>query len=130
MFGTSNNDLREEILELKEILINNTERLIEVKLMMLEVQKSTLVNRAAIIKEKNPTREVIKEVIVNRARKKPRPRIRETQGGKKITEAEINEFVQLFDQGLNYTEISGMTGRSASAVSNKIYKRKKALEEI
>ena len=72
---------------------------------------------------------MIKEVTVTRARKKPRERIGKTHGGKRITEQEIDGFIQLFDQGLSYTEISGMTGRSGSSISNKIYARKKALEE-
>ena len=65
-----------------------------------------------------------------RARKKPRARLRPTEGGKQITEKEIDEFVKLFEQGLSYTEISGMTGRSAGAISTKIYKRKQDAGEV
>ncbi len=125
-----NGKLEQQVDEMQCTMNETIWRLQEMKLMILELQKSTLGNRAAIIKEKNPVREVIKEVTVTRARKKSRARIRKTEGGSRISVAEIDEMMQLFDQGLNYTEISGMTGRSASSISNHIYERKKAAGEI
>lgn len=129
MFGTSNNQLKEEIQELKYAVQDLTERMIDLKVLLVDVRIQTLGNRVAITKDKNPVKEVIKEITVTRARKKPRERIRKTEGGKRITQAEINEMIKLFDQGLSYTEISGMTGRSASSISTKIYEHKKT-EEI
>ncbi len=125
-----NRKLKKQINEMQRTMNEANIRLIELKTMLLEIQKSTLGNRAAIIKDRSPVIEVIKEIEVNKARKKPRARIRPTVGGTRITEAEVDEMVVLFDRGLSYTAISGMTGRSGSAISNKIYQRKKALEEV
>ena len=130
MFGVNNKDLQFQLTLLQENVNETNRRLQEMKIMLLEIQKSTLGNRAAIIKDRNPTREIIKEVTVTRARKKPRERIAKTAGGKRITEAEIDEMMVLFDRGLSYTEISGMTGRSASSISNKVYKRKQEAGEL
>ena len=120
----------DEMIDLRTSLNEANGRLIEMKVLLTGLKIQTLSNKAAIVKDKNPIREVIKEVTVKRARKKPRARIRETNGGSKITEDEVDNFITLFDQGKTYTEISGLTGRSASAISNKIYKRKQETGEI
>ncbi len=129
MFG-NNKKLEEEIFLLQGMMLEMGKRMVELKTLVVDVKTQTLGNRVAIKKDKNPTKEIIKEITVTRARKKPRERIRKTAGGSRITEAEVNEMVQLFDQGLSYTEISGMTGRSASAISTKIYKRKQEAGEV
>ncbi len=130
MFGIGNKEIHEEIKLLTETVFILNKRMIEMKSLLVDVKTQTISNKVAIKKDKNPTKEIIKEITVTRARKKPRERIRKTDGGKRITEKEIDEFVKLFDRGLSYTEISGMTGRSAGSISNKIYTRKKILEEI
>jgi len=130
MFGVNNKDLQFQLTLLQEDVNETNRRLQEMKLMLLEIQKSTLGNHVAIMRDKSPTREIIKEVTVTRARKKPRERIRPTVGGRRITEAEVDEMVVLFDRGLSYTEISGMTGRSASSISTKVYKRKQEAGEV
>ncbi len=128
MFGVTNAELRNDIKELRQDVIVITSRMIELKILLVDVKSQTLGNRVAISKDKNPTKEIIKEIVVERARKKSRARLRKTDGGSKITEKEIDEMIKLFDQGLSYTEISGTMNRSASSVSNKIFERKEAEE--
>ncbi len=96
--------LRDDIQKLKDLTVS--------------VKIETMRNRSAIFKDKNPTVEVIKK------RKKGRTPIRKREATPKVSKAEKTEFLRLFDQGLNYTEISGITGRSASSISNHIYKER------
>jgi len=122
--GKKLDNLDERMVLMTELLVNQGEQIKELKRMLVQVKTETLGNRVAINSEKKPVKVITKEIVVERARKKPRARIRPTVGGKRVTEKEIDEFVKLFDQGLNYTEISAMTGRSAGTISNKIYIRK------
>ena len=128
MFGTSNSKLLDELHDLKLMVIDLNTELKALKGLVIAARTQTLANGVAIKAEKQPVRVIEKEVVVERARKKPRERMR-TTGGKKITEAEVAEFIKLFDQGLSFTEISGQTGRSASAIGNKIYEARKGINE-
>jgi len=110
------------------MIIEMNSDLVALKRLVVAARTQTLANGVAIKAEKQPVRVIEKEVVVERARKKPRERMR-TTGGKKITEAEVAEFIKLFDQGLSFTEISGQTGRSASAIGNKIYEARKGINE-
>ena len=118
MFGNKKLDHRIQLLEMEVQETNR--RLIEIKQLILQGNVDTLANRVAIKKDKQPVKIIEKEVTVTRARKKPRARLR-TTGGKRITEGEKAEFVKLYDQGLSFVEISGQTGRSASAISNYVF---------
>ena len=128
MFGTSNGRLLDEMQDLKLMIIDLNTELKALKGLVIAARTQTLANGVAIKQEKQPVRIIEKEVVVERARKKPRQRMR-TTGGKKITDAEVAEFIKLFDQGLSFTEISGQTGRSASAIGNKIYEARKGTLE-
>ena len=128
MWGTSNNRLLDEMHDLKLMVIDLNTELKALKGLVIAARTQTLANGVAIKAEKQPVRVIEKEIVVERARKKPRERMR-TTGGKKITEAEVAEFIKLFDQGLSFTEISGQTGRSASAIGNKIYEARKVTLE-
>ena len=128
MFGPSNSELKDVMLGLAEMIEENNRRLLELKVLVLDNKTSTLANGVAIKKEKSPVRVIEKEITVTRARKKPRQRLR-TTGGKRITEYERRQFVELYDQGLSFTEISGITGRSASSISTYIWEQKKGTDE-
>ncbi len=129
MFGFGNKRLEGQIFELREEVAELRSGIQTLGNMITDLKIETVRNRTAIVKDKNPTREVIKEITITRARKKPRERIRKTEGGSRITGKEKREFIALFDQGLSYTEISGRTGRSAAAISKHIYDIKKGLDE-
>ncbi len=116
MFG--NKKLEGEIFDLR---VQIAELITDVNVlhkMVIDLKVETIRNRSAIFKDKNPTVEVIKK------RKKGRTPIRKREATPKVSKEEKAEFIRLFDQGLSYTEISGMTGRSASAISNYIYKER------
>ena len=129
MFGPSNQKLLDEMHDLKVMIIEMNSDLVALKRLVLEARTQTLANGVAIKQEKQPVRVIEKEIVVTRARKKSRERMR-TTGGKRITDAEVAEFIKLFDQGLSFAEISGQTGRSGSTISKYIYEaRKGTLEE-
>ena len=128
MFGPSNSRLLDEMHDLKMMVIDMNSEIVALKRLVLEARTQTLANGVAIKQDKQPVKIIEKEVTVTRARKKPRARLRST-GGKRITDAEISEFIRLFDQGLSFVEISGQTGRSASAISTKIYEARKGTLE-
>jgi len=119
MFGANKKieNLNERLILLTELVVSQHK---EIRKLIIKNQTETLNNRVLIEKQKSPVRVIEKEVVVNRARKKPRERLR-TSGGKRITQEEIAEFIRLFDQGLSFVEISGMTGRSTSSISTKIF---------
>ena len=128
MFGPKNSRLLEEIQDLKLMVIDLTTETIALKRLVLEARTQTLANGVAIKAEKKPVRIIEKEIVVERARKKPRQRLR-TTGGKRITDEEKAQFLELFDQGLSFNEISGITNRSNSSISKYIYEARKGTIE-
>jgi len=128
MFGPSNQKLLDEMHDIKLMIIDLNTRMLDLKVLVMGARTQTLANGVAIKAEKHPVRIIEKEVVVERARKKPRERLR-TTGGKRITDAEKAQFLELFDQGLSFNEISGITNRSNSSISKYIYEVRKGLIE-
>jgi len=109
----------EHRIELLEMEVQETNRrLIEIKQLILQNQTETLGNRVLIEKQKNPVRIIEKEV--TRTRKKKKPALRTSTGWTKITEAEKAQFMELYAQGLGFTEMTAITGRSSSSISKYI----------
>ena len=109
----------EHRIELLEMEVQETNRrLIEIKQLILQNQTETLGNRVLIEKQKQPVR--IVEKIVSKGRKKKKPALRTSTGWTKITEAEKAQFMELYEQGLGFTEMTAVTGRSASSISKYI----------
>ena len=105
MFGNSKHEeIMEELATLRSIMLN----------LITDSIKHGAMLKSIIEKDKA------------KPRRKSRERLR-TTGGKRITDTEKAEFVKLFDQGLSFVEISGQTGRSASAIGNYVYESKKGI---
>ena len=120
--GGKLDNLNEQMELMTELLVEQTGRLVELRVLVLENRKHTIANKAAIkAKTKTEIVEVIKEV--PKVRKHKRKALRSSKGWTMITQEEKLEFMNLYNQGLTMMEISQSTGRSVSAISRYLHNK-------